>query len=451
MRIKLRNSRPGPRLVLIAAGAAAIAVSGCSRDTTRYNEDPLGNPFETRSNDVTYSATQRASGIESQPLSSPQQYPQQPNYSSAPRAVPAAPAPTYHPQNASYGPSATGTVSSSPGQGQWRWDGGTAITVQQGETLDTIARRFGVPPQAIQQANNIAAPGRVYPGQRLVIPTYQVGGAYQPAQKNLQPAAAPAYTPAPSYNPAPAQSAATNGAGRIHVVNPGDTLYALGRRYGVSHVTIAHANGIHQESLLRVGQRLTVPGYGTSRTASADPRPQAPAPRAAAPAPAPAADTNRFAAVPAQQPQEQSAAKVTPVEEEPEATRSLGTSPQFRWPVRGRIISGFGPKANGQHNDGINLSVPEGTEVKAAEGGVVAYAGNELKGYGNLVLIRHSDGWMTAYAHNSELMVKRGDNVQRGQTVARAGQTGGVASPQLHFEIRRGSTPVDPTQYLASL
>jgi murein DD-endopeptidase MepM/ murein hydrolase activator NlpD len=137
--------------------------------------------------------------------------------------------------------------------------------------------------------------------------------------------------------------------------------------------------------------------------------------------------------------------------DEEEESRPLGNSPQFRWPVRGRVISSYGAKANGQHNDGINLSVPEGTEVKAAENGVVAYAGNELKGYGNLVLLRHPDGWMTAYAHNSQLLVKRGDTVKRGQSIARAGQTGGVAAPQVHFEIRKGSTPVDPTQYLSAL
>jgi murein DD-endopeptidase MepM/ murein hydrolase activator NlpD len=150
-------------------------------------------------------------------------------------------------------------------------------------------------------------------------------------------------------------------------------------------------------------------------------------------------------------PAPQKVAAVTPVDEEPEDTRSLGGSPQFRWPVRGKIISGYGAKTNGQHNDGINLSVPEGTEIKAAENGVVAYSGTELKGYGNLVLLRHADGWMTAYAHNSQLLVKRGDQVRRGQPIARAGQTGGVSSPQVHFEIRKGSTPVDPTQYLSAL
>jgi len=118
--------------------------------------------------------------------------------------------------------------------------------------------------------------------------------------------------------------------------------------------------------------------------------------------------------------------------------------PAFRWPLRGRVISGF-PK-----NDGIDLAVPEGTAVHAAEDGVVAYAGNELKGYGNLILIRHSNGYVTAYAHASELMVKRNDSVRRGQVIAKSGQSGSVSAPQLHFEIRKGSTPVDPMQFLPS-
>lgn len=120
----------------------------------------------------------------------------------------------------------------------------------------------------------------------------------------------------------------------------------------------------------------------------------------------------------------------------------------FRWPVRGRVISGFGPKPTGQQNDGINLAVPEGTPIKAADDGVVAYAGNELKGYGNLVLVRHSNGYVTAYAHASEILVKRGDSVRRGQVIAKSGQTGDVTSPQVHFEVRKGSTPVDPMQHL---
>ena len=136
-------------------------------------------------------------------------------------------------------------------------------------------------------------------------------------------------------------------------------------------------------------------------------------------------------------------AAIPAAEEKP----SDAAHPEFRWPARGRIIQGF---ANGG-NDGINISVPEGTQVKAAESGVVAYAGSELKGYGNLVLIRHPNGFVTAYAHNGDIAVKRGDQVTRGQTIAKSGQSGNVSSPQLHFELRKGSTPVDPTNYLAGL
>ena len=121
----------------------------------------------------------------------------------------------------------------------------------------------------------------------------------------------------------------------------------------------------------------------------------------------------------------------------------------FRWPVQGRIISAFGTKPDGGHNDGINVAVPTGTSVKAAENGVVAYAGNELKGYGNLVLIRHSNNWVSAYAHNEEILVQRGDQVRRGQVIAKAGNTGQVSQPQLHFELRKGSRPVDPTKFMS--
>jgi murein DD-endopeptidase MepM/ murein hydrolase activator NlpD len=129
-------------------------------------------------------------------------------------------------------------------------------------------------------------------------------------------------------------------------------------------------------------------------------------------------------------------------------SEATGALPTFRWPVRGKVITTYGSKTNGKSNDGINLAVPEGTPVKAAEDGVVAYSGNELKGYGNLVLVRHSNGYVTAYAHASELLVKRGDTIKRGQIIAKSGQSGEVGSPQLHFEIRKGSSPVDPLQFL---
>jgi murein DD-endopeptidase MepM/ murein hydrolase activator NlpD len=133
------------------------------------------------------------------------------------------------------------------------------------------------------------------------------------------------------------------------------------------------------------------------------------------------------------------------------AASALAGAVKLRWPTTGRIIAGFGARPDGTHNDGINLAVPLGTDVHAAEAGVVAYAGNELKGYGNLVLLRHDNGWVTAYAHNDELLVKRGDKVKRGQVIAKAGKTGSVDRPQVHFELRQGSKPVDPIPYLEKL
>jgi murein DD-endopeptidase MepM/ murein hydrolase activator NlpD len=123
-------------------------------------------------------------------------------------------------------------------------------------------------------------------------------------------------------------------------------------------------------------------------------------------------------------------------------------SGKFLWPVNGKVVSVFGVKEGGQHNDGINIAAPLGTPVHAADNGVVAYAGNELRGFGNLLLIRHADGWVSAYAHCDALLVKRGDQVKRGQVIARVGQTGAVSSPQLHFELRKAGTAVDPTSEL---
>ena len=124
---------------------------------------------------------------------------------------------------------------------------------------------------------------------------------------------------------------------------------------------------------------------------------------------------------------------------------------RFLWPVKGKIISGYGPKEGGLFNDGINIGAKEGEDVVAADSGVVVYAGNEIRGFGNLVLVKHADGWMTAYAHNGRLLVKRGQEVKRGQVIATAGATGSVSTPQLHFKLRRGSRAVDPTRYMTAV
>jgi murein DD-endopeptidase MepM/ murein hydrolase activator NlpD len=126
------------------------------------------------------------------------------------------------------------------------------------------------------------------------------------------------------------------------------------------------------------------------------------------------------------------------------------TEQRFLWPVVGRVISPFGDNPNGGRNDGINISVARGTPVRAAESGEVSYVGNELKGYGNLILIRHDSGFVTAYAHADSVQVKRGERVERGQVIGSVGDTGDVTQPQLHFELRHGTRPVDPTPYLVA-
>ncbi len=268
--------------------------------------------------------------------------------------------------------------------------------------------------------------------------------------------------PAPIIGGGAAQSRPAQAAsGGVHVVAPGETLTSIARLYGKSRPEIAKANKIDAYAIVRVGQRLAIPGIRQAQVKSAaNASASQPAAKPAAPAAAPQAAKPDAAKPQGAAPQKVVAAHgtatarlATPVSDAPEATASAtsemtGAVPSFRWPARGRVIAGFGAKVNGAANDGLNLAVPEGTSVKAAEDGVVAYAGNELKGYGNLVLVRHSNGFVTAYAHASEVMVKRGDQVKRGQTIAHSGQTGSVSSPQLHFEIRKGSTPVDPTQYL---
>ena len=211
---------------------------------------------------------------------------------------------------------------------------------------------------------------------------------------------------------------------------------------------LARANNLDPSAKLKLGTKLTVPGAKSAAVACRCPALCRAQPVAAA---AGAGHQNGRAALRSKargwrrriRDAEEPAAE-TPVK----ASEATGALPTFRWPVRGKVITSYGAKTNGKANDGINLAVPEGTPVKAAEDGVVAYSGNELKGYGNLVLVRHANGYVTAYAHASELLVKRGDTIKRGQVIAKSGQSGEVASPQLHFEIRKGSTPVDPLQFL---
>jgi murein DD-endopeptidase MepM/ murein hydrolase activator NlpD len=254
-----------------------------------------------------------------------------------------------------------------------------------------------------------------------------------------------------------AASIGGGGTGSVHTVQSGDTAWNISQRYGVSVDQLIAANG--GSSTVRLGQKIVIPGGSAPvQVASVDPQAIAPT--------APAAPVSAVPAAAAITPPAPPAAAATPPAEQQVAVAPQGgelapLAPQqaapapaaeasgFRWPVRGRIISGFGRRPDGERNDGINLAVPEGTAVKAAEDGTVIYSGNELKSFGNLVLIRHANGWVSAYAHNSELQVKRGQEVRRGEVVALSGMSGGVTTPQVHFELRKDATPVDPLQHLS--
>jgi murein DD-endopeptidase MepM/ murein hydrolase activator NlpD len=276
------------------------------------------------------------------------------------------------------------------------------------------------------------------PGQQLIIP-----------RQTAVAASAPSLAP-PVSKPVAAAAAPSS----VHIVNRGDTLMSIARRNHVPVGELARANNLDQSAKLSLGMKLTVPGSKSAAVAPAA-QPVAAAVPAQPVAPVAAPATKMAAAGGPPQAARLAQATSNVAEEKPvveqasiKPNEATGALPTFRWPVRGKVITSYGAKTNGKSNDGINLAVPEGTPVKAAEDGVVAYSGNELKGYGNLVLVRHSNGYVTAYAHASELMVKRGDTIKRGQIIAKSGQSGEVGSPQLHFEIRKGSSPVDPLQFL---
>ncbi len=419
-------------LVLVSFG-----VAGCSADmSTRLSQASSSNPFASPQE-----ATGTVPPAQVEPRRELPQY-ARPAYQSSALPPPAVSAPQSYPVAgsgvsgggrgvASYAPPAqprletTGTVAPrSVAAAQPAHHAGTTIIVGTSDTLDVLAKRYHVTSQAILAANGYRGPRALSPGQQLIIPT------------------------ASAAAPAPVAAAAVPAAPKIHFVNSGDTLAGIARQNHVTVAELARANNLDASVKLKLGMKLTVPVKGAAAA------PGALSPVAAAQPAGPAAvPTTKVATAAAPQQTArlaQATANIEPAAAESPAkvSEATGALPTFRWPVRGKVIAGYGAKTNGKANDGLNLAVPEGTPVKAAEDGVVAYAGNELKGYGNLVLVRHANGYVTAYAHASELLVKRGDTIKRGQVIAKSGQSGEVASPQLHFEIRKGSTPVDPLQFL---
>jgi murein DD-endopeptidase MepM/ murein hydrolase activator NlpD len=268
--------------------------------------------------------------------------------------------------------------------------GPVSVTVQRGQSLSGIAHAYHVPMRAIAEANGLSPPYRIQVGRTLVIPG--AGQSRVPPVSSSVTALPPQSQP--DTPPLAPRSEAPNA--------------ASGRPPPVVSMSLAPA---------------TAP---SSATAAVPPPNIAPAAPSAAPAPE----------------------NPPPNATTPAPSRSNSA---FLWPVKGRVLAAFGSKGDGTHNDGINIGAPKGAAVQAADAGVVAYTGNELRGYGNLILIKHSNGWISAYAHCDLILVKRGDKVTRGEVIARVGSTGNVGEPQLHFELRRGNRPVDPREHLAPL
>jgi murein DD-endopeptidase MepM/ murein hydrolase activator NlpD len=437
MRRFVEPSRSRALSGIATAALLAAGVAGCSSDMSRFNESPFASrpaPQPETTGSIQPAPTGR---VETQQLAPPPR-----TQNGAPGMGSYQPEPQHAPPRQDY----TGSIPPQPQGAPNNGDGSTAITVAQGDTLEGVSRRFHVPVHVIMQANNMTPPAFIQPGQRLVIPRYT--GPYT--------ASAPPATRL-SANPGYTHRGPVAG-NNVHVVQAGETLYSLSRRYHKQPMLIAQANNVGLDHKVKIGDRVTIPGAGPiapvaavkpapvpaqqQRIAEIKPKPAPIKPQGSpgVTTPPPTAHT----VTPTVDPTAEQAPPAPPAAQ-PEVT---GAAPSFRWPVRGRISEGFGPRPSGGQNDGINVSVPQGTPIKAAEDGVVAYAGSELKGYGNLVLIRHSNGFVTAYAHASELNVKKGEQVKRGQVIGKAGATGNVTAPQLHFEVRKGATPVDPAQYL---
>jgi murein DD-endopeptidase MepM/ murein hydrolase activator NlpD len=261
------------------------------------------------------------------------------------------------------------------------------IVVKKGESLFTLSKKYAVPLPLIIEKNHLKPPFFIYPGQTLVL----VGP-------------------------------------KVHIVQKED-LYEIAALHNVSLSALTQQNNLPPGKPLQTGQKLILPAQQatvTSSTLTTSPK-----------------------------------SYKSPIQAAPRAARPLSSSSslmgmslpkrtgnKFNWPVKGQVISGFGPKGHGLYNDGINISAPRGAKVQAAENGIVVYYGNDIKSYGNLVLVKHSDGWMTAYAHLDKIIVQKGQEIKRNDVLGHVGMSGFVQHPQLHFELRKNGRPQNPVSHL---
>ena len=284
-----------------------------------------------------------------------------------------------------------------PSRAEW-------VTVQRGQTLSGIAQTYHVPMRVLAEANSLSPPYRIQAGRSLMIPAAGYSPIPIPAAPTSIAPIAPA-RPEDASQPASALQSSTV---------PG----------GPESVAVDRAVQAPPEKSSVAAVPLTAPPALTIPPGGEIHAPPKPAPTAPAPEP--------------------STSSATP-------GAPAHTAGAFLWPVRGRVLATYGSRTDGTHNDGINIGAPKGAAVQAVDAGVVAYTGNELRSYGNLILVKHGNGWISAYAHCDLVLVKRGEKVARGQVIARVGSSGNVSEPQLHFELRRGNHPVDPREFLAPL
>ncbi|TPK81681.1 peptidoglycan DD-metalloendopeptidase family protein [Mesorhizobium sp. B2-4-17] len=346
----------------------------------------------------------------------------------------------------------------------------TEIVVRDGETISGLAAHYKVPADVIMKANGLSPTKGLKTGQKIVIPAYAYSSKAEskvadakPAKdgKHDLPATAPdkvavlpqqpkvkegksaaqvdtsAATSQPK-EPKPAQVAKAGPAG-TYTVQSGDTMSSIARKTGVGVVALKQANGM-KDGLLKIGQTLKVPAGGTATVASAKPAKVDPVTTATT---QPAAKATPSETLASYTPPKKDAKVIQQAEDDEAVAPDATGIGKMRWPVRGRVISGFG-----SGRDGVDIAVPTGTPIKAAENGVVIYAGDGLKEFGNTVLVRHENGLVTVYGHASSIEVQRGQKVKRGQEIALSGMSGTTDSPKLHFEVRKNSAPVDPSTYL---
>lgn len=325
------------------------------------------------------------------------------------------------------------------------------IVVQPGDTLYAISRYHQTALQALIEANNLEPPFTIKPGQILRRPGQAAGAPPSTATPALVAAVAAEKLPPPASKPAPAlKNQTVKQPVNQNAVTPPQVRQAAspGKPQQTAAVPVApkSAGNAAEPAMQEMARDIMLDVEEETREEAIPPQPK----------PAPA----RKLVQPEDQLEKQLEKKraAQPVRTAALATAAPAASPvktpvkkymRFLWPAKGPILSEFGPKSNGLHNDGINIAMPPNGPVMAAGDGIVSYAGNALRGYGNLLLIRHEGGWVTAYAHNSELLVEKGATVARGQVIARAGRSGGVPQDQLHFEIRQGARAVNPKPLLA--